>query len=135
DPPPAEQVGDVVRDHALGKPLDDGRLADARLAEQHGVVLRAPRQDLDHALDLVRAPDDGVELALAGELGEVAAERVERRRLALPAGLAGAARAALRAARGGAPAGGGALLALLAGVLDRLGAEELQDLLADVLDL
>src|SRR5437667_606987 len=44
-------------------------------------VLRAPRQDLDDALDLLLAPDDGVELALAGELREVARELVEHGRL------------------------------------------------------
>ena len=37
----------VALDDAAGQPLDDGRLAHARLADQHGVVLRAPRKDLD----------------------------------------------------------------------------------------
>ena len=51
------------------------------LADQDRVVLGAAGQDLDDALDLGLAPDDGVELALAGELGEVARELVEHRRL------------------------------------------------------
>src|SRR2546425_836780 len=76
-----EHVGDVVRDDFLRETLDDGRLAHARLADEHRVVLRAPRQDLDDALDLLLAPDDGVELGLAGELREVARELVEHRRL------------------------------------------------------
>ena len=34
------------------EPLDDGRLADARVADQHRVVLPAAAEDLDHPLDL-----------------------------------------------------------------------------------
>ncbi len=54
---------------------------------QHGVVLRAAREDLHDALDLGLAPDDRVELALGGELRQVAAELVEQlRALGLLAG-------------------------------------------------
>ena len=35
----AQGRGHVARDDALGDALDDGRLADARLADEHGVVL------------------------------------------------------------------------------------------------
>src|ERR1700748_129525 len=58
---------------ALGQALDHGGLADARLADQHRVVLRAAREDLHDPLDLVLTAHDRVELALGGELGEVAA--------------------------------------------------------------
>ena len=75
-----QQVRHLVRADARGEALDDGGLADARLADQHRVVLRAARQDLHHALDLGLAPDDGVELAVGGELGQVAAELVEQLR-------------------------------------------------------
>src|SRR5262249_28817532 len=75
-----EDVGDLVAADARGESLDDGRLADARLADQHRVVLRAARQDLHHALDLGLAADDGVELPLGGELRQVAAELVEELR-------------------------------------------------------
>src|SRR5215213_139280 len=80
--------------------LDDGRLADAGLAEQHRVVLRAPREDLHDPLDLRFAADDRVELALLGELGQVAAELVEqfRRLLAALASAAAAGSGALAAA-------------------------------------
>jgi hypothetical protein len=64
--------GDLLRES-----LDDGRLADARLADEHGVVLRPARQDLHHALDLVLASDHGIELALASGAGEVATELIE----------------------------------------------------------
>ena len=75
-----QELGHLVRRDARGEALDDGGLADARLADQHGVVLRAAREDLHHALDLGLAPDDRVELALGGELRQVAAELVEELR-------------------------------------------------------
>ena len=74
DPPVAEQLGNVAVDDHLGEPLDDGRLADAGLAEQHGIVLGAAAEDLDDALDFVLAADDRVQLALPGQVGQVAAE-------------------------------------------------------------
>src|SRR5206468_6880435 len=55
----------------------DRGFADAGLADQDGVVLRATREDLDDALDLLLTADDGIELGLAGQLGEVACELVE----------------------------------------------------------
>src|SRR6185437_2856048 len=73
-----KQLRHLVGGDPLGEALDDGGLADARLADQHRVVLRPARQDLHHALDLVHAADDRVELALGGELGQVAAELVEQ---------------------------------------------------------
>ena len=75
-----ERLGDVVGDDLLGQALDDGGLADAGLADEHGVVLLAARQHLHHALDLLRAADDRVELLLARLLGEVATELVEHER-------------------------------------------------------
>ena len=53
-------------------------MPDARLADQDGVVLRPPREHLDHAPDLLVAADDRVELARLGERGEVAAVLLER---------------------------------------------------------
>ncbi len=73
-----QALGHVAADDALREALDDGGLADARLADQHGVVLGAPRQHLDDAADLLVAADHRVELALAGELGEVAPVLLER---------------------------------------------------------
>ena len=100
DLPVLEQLGHLVRRDARREALDDGGLADARLADQHRVVLLAARQDLHHALDLGLAPDDGVELALGGGLGQVAPELVEQlRALRLLAGRR--ARALLAPARAG----------------------------------
>src|SRR5262249_43933248 len=64
---------------------DDGGLADAGFADEHGVVLRAARQDLDRAPDLLVAADDRIELALRCEAREVA--RVALERLVLRLGI------------------------------------------------
>ena len=66
-----QELGDLVRGDAGCEALDDGGLADAGLADQDRVVLRAAREDLHHALDLGLAPDDGVELALGRELRQL----------------------------------------------------------------
>ena len=86
-----EQLGDLVVGDALGEALDDGRLADARLADEHRVVLGAPAEDLHDPLDLGLTADARVELALFGELGEVAPELVEDLGGALALGAAAAA--------------------------------------------
>ena len=77
---PGEGLGNLVVHDPLGDALDDRGLADAGIADQHRVVLRAPGEDLDGLLDLVGPSDHRVELALAGELGQVAAVLVERLR-------------------------------------------------------
>src|SRR5690606_7578765 len=72
-----QALGNVASDDALGEPLDDGGLADARLADEHGVVLRAPGQHLADPADLAVAPDHRVELARSRALGEIDAELLE----------------------------------------------------------
>ena len=59
---------------ALRQPLGDGGLADAGLADEHGVILGAAGQDLDDPLDLLFPPDDGIQLALTGGLRQIAGE-------------------------------------------------------------
>jgi hypothetical protein len=68
----AQAFGHVAVDDAQGQALDDGGLADAGFADQDGVVLGAAGQHLDGAADLFVATDDGVDLAVAGGLGQVA---------------------------------------------------------------
>ncbi len=68
----------VAADDPLRESFDDGRLADAGLADEDRVVLRPARQHLDRAADFLVAADDRIELALARELGEVAAVPGER---------------------------------------------------------
>ena len=74
----ASSVGHVALDDAAGQPLGDGGLADAGLADQHRVVLGAADQHLDDPADLLVPADDRVELALAGERGQVAPVLLQR---------------------------------------------------------
>ena len=78
DAPVLQPFGNVARDDPLREALGDRGLPHAGLADQHRVVLRAAREDLDHAADLLVAPDDRVELAVLGRLGQVAPELLER---------------------------------------------------------
>ena len=73
-----QALGHVARDDALREPLDDRGLADAGLADQHRVVLRPAREDLDDAADLLVAADDRIELAGLRERGQVAPVLLER---------------------------------------------------------
>ena len=108
----------MPRDDVLGQALDDRGLADARLADQHRVVLGTAAEDLHDPLDLLLAPDHRVELGLTGVLGQVAAELVEHQR-----GRRGVGRGAR-----GRGLGAGLLLALEA-------AEQLDHLLADAVEV
>ncbi len=94
-----QAFGHVAAHDALGEAFHDGGLADARLADEHRIVLRPARQHLDDAADLVVAADDRIELALAGDLGEVAAVAFERLVLALGVLIGDALRAAHRGER------------------------------------
>src|SRR5437016_5897061 len=53
----------------------------AGFADEHRIVLLAPRQHLHDTLDLLRAADRRIELAFSRELRQVAAEVIQRRRL------------------------------------------------------
>jgi hypothetical protein len=94
DPLVHEGLGHVAGHDPVRQALRDGGLADPRLADERRVVLAAPRQDLDDALDLLLAPDDRVEGAAACRLRQVDAELVERRCLARPLRLLGGRRTA-----------------------------------------
>ena len=78
----AQHLRHLALDHALGQAFDDGGLADAGLADQHRVVLLAPGEHLDGGLDFLRAADHRIELAFAGQPGQVAAELVQLRSVA-----------------------------------------------------
>ena len=79
-----EEMRHVAVDDLLRQPFDDRRLADARLADQHGVVLGAAAEHLLHPLDLVLAADQRIELVLHRRLGQVAAELGQQRRFLDP---------------------------------------------------
>ena len=76
-----QPLGHVAADDPLREPLDDRRLADARVADQHGVVLRLAREDLDHAADLAVAADHRIELpgARLARRGRARTSRAPRR--------------------------------------------------------
>src|SRR5207247_8311796 len=125
---PLQELGNLVGRDPRSESLDDGGLADAGLADQHRVVLGSAREDLHHPLDLGLAPDDGVELALGGELRQVAPELVEQlRALRL---LAGSAAGALLP-----PAGAGEHADDLVADLLRVSVEVEQDPSSDALVL
>ena len=73
-----QALGHVAAHDALRQPFGDGRLADARLADEHGVVLCFAREDADNVADLLIATDDRVHLAFAGALDEVGAVLFQR---------------------------------------------------------
>ena len=70
-------------DDAAGETLDDGCFSNAGLADEDRIVLRPAREYLDHAANLFVATDDRVELALAGQVGEVLAIFLQRLELSL----------------------------------------------------
>ena len=74
----AQRLRHVAVDDAEREPFHDRSLAHARLADQHGIVLRPTGQHLDRAPDLLVAADHGIELAGAGGLGEVAGVFLQR---------------------------------------------------------
>ena len=91
DPLVEQDVRHVAGHDAVGEPLGDGGLADARLADQRRVVLRLAAQDLDDPLDLLLAADDRIELVGAGGIREVDAQGIDGRGLAGALGLLGGA--------------------------------------------
>ena len=105
-----EALGHVAAHDALGEALDDGGLAHAGLADEHGVVLGAPAEHLDDATDLLVAADDRVELALARRRREVLAVLLEGLVGGLRVGRGDALAAAhgLQGAQQGLVAGAGA---------------------------
>jgi hypothetical protein len=121
--PIGENLGDFAADDLLGQTLNNGGLAHAGLTQQHRVVLLTPAQDLDHSLDLALPANDRVELAFPGHLGQVAAERIQGRGLALA--LFGGFGPAATAATG-----------LLDGIVALIGrAEQVQNLFTDIFKL
>ncbi|KAF5070698.1 hypothetical protein DSECCO2_220090 [anaerobic digester metagenome] len=65
--------GNLPRGNALGQALGNGGLANARLADQAGIVLLAAIQNLDHPLNLLFPADHRVQLAVFGPLRQIQA--------------------------------------------------------------
>ena len=68
----------VAVDDAQRQPFDDGGFADARLADQHGVILGPPRQHLDGAANFLVTADHRIELAVSRGLGQVTGVFLQR---------------------------------------------------------
>src|ERR1022692_1296461 len=81
-------VREKRRHFAVGNPLrqpfHDGRLAHTGFTDQHRVVLGAPAQNLNYALQFSVAADQGIELAVHRRLRKVTRKLAQQRRLTLP---------------------------------------------------
>ena len=77
-----QNLGDVVLKQSRGEPFGHRRLADAGLADEDRVVLAAPAQDFDRALQLGGAADQRIEQALPGAVCQIQAvgRRADRAR-------------------------------------------------------
>ena len=73
-----ERLGHVAVHHPLCEAFGNRRLADSGLADEDGVVLRAAGEHLNHAANLLIAPDHRIEFALACRLGEIPRELRQR---------------------------------------------------------
>ena len=62
---------------ALGQPLGDGRLAHARVADVDRVVLEAPAEHLQRALQDILAADQGLAFAGARLVGQLAGVQLQ----------------------------------------------------------
>ena len=89
-----QHFGHVAGDDLAGEAFGDGGLAHARVADQQRIVLGAPAQDLDAALDLGAPPDQRINLALAGLVVEVDAVGLQRLAVRLGGAFLGLRRAA-----------------------------------------
>ena len=83
----AQCVGDVVGDDLLCQTFDDGGLANARFANEHRVVLGAAAENLHHSFQFAGSADDGVELLLASQLGQVAPKLIKDLAVAFVGGV------------------------------------------------
>ena len=91
--------GHVAVGDPLGQAFGDGRLAHAGLADEDRVVLGPPGQDLDDPADLLLAADDRVQLALAGQGGQIAGVLLQGLELVFGLGVGDALRSADRGQR------------------------------------
>ncbi len=68
----------VAGDDALGQAFHDGGLAHTRLADEHGIILGAAGENLNHPANFFVTSDDRVKLAAAGQLGEITGVALQR---------------------------------------------------------
>ncbi len=68
---PSRRSGTSSREQSRGESFGERRLADARIAHEHGIVLAAPAEDFHRPLQLVGAADQRIELAGARAIGQI----------------------------------------------------------------
>ena len=68
----------IVGQQARGETFGHRGLADAGVADEHRIVLAAPAEDFDRALQFVGAADERIEQTAAGAVGQVETVRAER---------------------------------------------------------
>ena len=78
DPLVFERIRDIAADDATGETFNDCGLAHAGITDEHGIIFRAAREHLHDPADLVIAADDRIDLAAAGQRGQVASVFLER---------------------------------------------------------
>ncbi len=81
-----EIFGDSALVDAERESLGQRRLPDAGLADEDRVVLAPAREDVDRAVELLAATDQGIELAFSSALSEVRCKGGERIARARPPG-------------------------------------------------
>ena len=74
---PEQGFGDLGGEDLLSQSLDDGRLANPGLADENRVILRPPRQDLNHPFNLCMATDHRIQLPLTCHTGQVQSKLVK----------------------------------------------------------
>ncbi len=84
-----EDLGHLPLDDPAGEALRDRGLADAGLADEERIVLAAPAQRLDHALELALAPDQRIDLPRERHRVQVEGIGLERTARLLPLLLVG----------------------------------------------
>ena len=73
-----QSLGHIPAHDPLGQTFGDGGFANARLADQDGVVLGLAREDADHIADLAVTADDGIGLIVPGALHQIGAVFLQR---------------------------------------------------------
>ena len=73
-----EDVGDLAVNHTLGQTFGNRSFTDTSFTDQQWIIFTTTAKYLDHALDFVVAPDQGINLAVDGHLVQVQRKALQR---------------------------------------------------------
>ena len=73
----AQQFGHIAVCNLLRQAFGDGRFADARFTDQHGVVFCPSAKHLNDTFNFIAATNHGIEFIFLREIREVAAKRTQ----------------------------------------------------------